>query len=124
MCTILIVDDEEGFCNLMEVLFKRAGYKTLTASNGTDGLNLVYTKRPNIVILDEMMPGLTGSEVCKKIKNDPEVASIPVIMHTAHVKLFDRAYTEAIGANAVLHKPSLPREILATAEQLLAVARV
>lgn len=124
MCTILVVDDEEGFCHLMEVLFKRAGYKTLIANNGADGLRIASAEHPDLVILDEMMPGMTGSEVCVQIKSNPELATIPVIMHTAHVKLFDRAHIEAIGADAVLHKPSLPREIMATVEQMLAVARV
>jgi CheY-like chemotaxis protein len=114
MRTVLIVDDEEGFLQIVQIILKRAGYQTLVAVNGTDGLDMVYAHRPDIVILDDMMPGLTGGDVCMRIKKDPKVSHIPVVMHSAGAKVRNPQYIEQIGADGVLFKPSLPAEILET----------
>ena len=114
MSTVLIVDDEEGFLQIIQVILKRAGFKTLVATNGTDGLNMVYTYRPDIVILDDMMPGMTGGDVCAHLKSDPTVRDIAVVMHSAGAKVRNPAYIQQIGADGVLFKPSLPHEILET----------
>jgi len=114
MRTVLIIDDEEGFLQIIQIILKRAGYHTLVATNGTDGLNMIYTHYPDIVILDDMMPGLTGGDVCMKIKNDPAVCHIPVVMHSAGAKVRNPQYIRQIGADGVLYKPSLPNEILET----------
>jgi CheY-like chemotaxis protein len=112
MFTVLIVDDEEGFLQIIQVILKRAGYKTLVANNGTDGLEMVRQYRPDIVILDDMMPGLTGGEVCTQIKSDPEISATIVVMHSAGAKVRNPAYIQQIGADGVLFKPSLPNDIV------------
>jgi CheY-like chemotaxis protein len=114
MFTVLVVDDEEGFLQIIQVILKRAGYKTLTANNGLDGLDMIYNYRPDVVILDDMMPGMTGGEVCMQVKNDPEVRKIPIIMYSAGAKVRNRDYIQQIGADGVLFKPSLPNEIIET----------
>lgn len=114
MFTVLVVDDEEGFLQIIQVILKRAGYKTLTANNGLDGLDMIYNYRPDVVILDDMMPGMTGGEVCMQVKNDPEVRMIPIIMYSAGAKVRNRDYIQQIGADGVLFKPSLPNEIIET----------
>jgi CheY-like chemotaxis protein len=114
MYTVLIVDDEEGFLQIIQVILKRAGYRTLVANNGSDGLEMVYQHHPDIIILDDMMPGLTGGDVCLRIKNDPAVSHIPVVMHSAGAKVRNPQYIQQIGADGVLFKPSLPNEILET----------
>jgi CheY-like chemotaxis protein len=112
MFTVLIVDDEEGFLQIIQVVLKRAGYKTLVANNGINGLQMVRQHHPDIVILDDMMPGLTGGEVCTQIKSDSDISNTVVVMHSAGAKVRNPAYIQQIGADGVLFKPSLPHEIV------------
>lgn len=112
MGTVLIIDDEEGFLQIVQVILKRAGYQTLVATNGVDGIDMVYNCRPDIVILDDMMPGMTGGDVCMQLKNDPKINHIPIVMHSAGAKVRNPQYISQIGADDVLFKPSLPNEIL------------
>ncbi len=114
MRTVLIIDDEEGFLQIVQIILRRAGYKTLVATNGSEGLDMIYAHHPDIVILDDMMPGLTGGDVCMRIKNDPAVRNIPVVMHSAGAKVRNPQYIRQIGADGVLYKPSLPSEIIET----------
>lgn len=112
MGTVLIIDDEEGFLQIIQIILKRAGFTTIVASNGADGIDMVYNFRPDIVILDDMMPGMTGGDVCMQLKGDPEVRHIPVVMHSAGAKVRNPQYINQIGADDVLFKPSLPNEII------------
>ena len=112
MRTILIIDDEEGFLQIIQVILKRAGFETVVATNGVDGIDMVYSCQPDVIILDDMMPGMTGGDVCMKLKGDPEVCNIPVVMHSAGAKVRNPQYIRQIGADDVLFKPSLPNEIV------------
>jgi two-component system, OmpR family, alkaline phosphatase synthesis response regulator PhoP len=112
MFTVLVVDDEDGFVQITQIILKKAGFKTLAASNGAEALDLIYTYRPDVVILDDMMPGMTGGDVCSQIKRDAEVSHTRVIMHSAGAKIRNPAYIAQIGADGVLFKPSLPGEII------------
>lgn len=114
MTTVLIVDDEEGFLQIIQIILKRAGFATLAAANGEDGLELAYQHHPDVIILDDMMPGMSGGDVCMRIKSDPTVADIAIIMYSAGAKVRNPAYIEQIGADGVLFKPSLPNEIIDT----------
>lgn len=114
MHTVLIVDDEEAFLHIIQVILRRAGYNTLVASTGQDGLQLAYDALPDIIILDDMMPGLSGGEVCMQLKSDPLVRDIPVIMYSAGAKVRNPVYIKQIGADGALYKPALPVEILET----------
>lgn len=114
MFTVLVIDDEEGFLQIIQIILKRAGYKTLTCNNGLGGIDMVYTHRPDVIILDDMMPDITGGEVCMRLKDDPEVKDIPVIMYSAGAKVRNPDYIRQIGADGVLFKPCLPAEIIET----------
>jgi CheY-like chemotaxis protein len=114
MPTILIVDDEDIAIQIVQVILRRAGYTTLSATSGEAGLELVYGQRPDIIILDDMMPGISGGEMCAQLKSDPQVRDIPVIMYSAGAKVRNSAYIRQIGADGVLFKPALPAEILDT----------
>lgn len=120
MNTILIVDDEEGFLHILQVVLQRAGFKTMTAKNGFDALQQIALHRPDLILLDDMMPGMSGSEMCAQIKGDPILHDIPVIMHSAGLKIHDQAHIERIGANGVLAKPAQPREVLAMVNRFVA----
>jgi CheY-like chemotaxis protein len=109
---VLIVDDEEGMLHMLGFILERAGYKTLTADNGIDALEMIQQHHPAIVILDDMMPGLTGSEVCIKIKADETLRHIPIVMHSAAPQIQSETYIRRIGADAALMKPCPPRKML------------
>lgn len=112
MATVLVIDDEAGFLQIIQMILKRAGFNTLVADDGETGIEMVYAHRPDVIVLDDMMPGITGGEVCIQLKADPEVASIPVVMHSAGAKVRNPTYIQQIGADDVLFKPSLPNEIV------------
>jgi CheY-like chemotaxis protein len=79
---VLVVDDEEGVLYLISTILKKAGHEAITASSGEECLEMLKTERPDLILLDVMMPGLDGHDTCKKIKNDGEYRSIPVAMLT------------------------------------------
>lgn len=119
MCTILAIDDEPGFLQIIKVVLERRGYQVVGATDGRSGLELVEQQRPDVIILDEMMPGLSGTEVCQTLKSDPKLASIPVVLHTA--RQFTPEQSAEIGADALLRKPSLPTDILAVVDHFTSV---
>jgi DNA-binding response OmpR family regulator len=106
MYTVLVIDDETGLLRLLQMVLERAGYRALLASNGMDGVNLIYSQQPDIIVMNEVLPDVNGSDICLKLKADPEVAHIPVIMHSGGAKVFNRAHLNRIGAMVGLPKPS------------------
>lgn len=119
--TILVVDDEVGMLRILQLMFERANFNVLTAENGEIALRLVKSHRPNIILIDDMMPGISGTQVCKQVKSNPRMASIPVIIHSAGPDILDYEYLREIGADAALRKPCPTRTILSTVEQHLSV---
>jgi DNA-binding response OmpR family regulator len=119
MQTILIVDDEEGFLHILQVVLQRAGFATLTASNALDAEKIIKRQAPDLIILDDMMPGMSGSDLCLQLKNDPIYRQIPIIMHSAGLKIHDKSHVQRIGADAVLPKPSQPRDIVEAVKRFL-----
>ncbi len=99
---VLIIDDEKDFCTLAKIhLSAISEFEVHTAHNGKDGLELIKKIRPDIVVLDLIMPGINGFEVLEKIKNDPDTLNIPVVMLTARqdealkkkaLELYNEAY--------------------------------
>jgi two-component system phosphate regulon response regulator PhoB len=119
--TVLIVDDEPDFALILEMMLKRAGYRTLTAANGGEALTMVQLHQPDVILLDDMLPIINGSEVCRRLKQNPETAAIPVIlMSAAEHRLRDHQFIEAIGANCVLVKPFKLDDLMQAATMLLA----
>lgn len=110
MRTILVVDDEMSFLEILQVILQRAGFRTLVATNGRDGLNLVYQERPDLVVLDDMLPGMSGGDICLTIKQDQTVKHIPVILYSAGPRVRDSAFMAQIGADAALYKPFKPSD--------------
>jgi two-component system, OmpR family, phosphate regulon response regulator PhoB len=97
--TILIVDDEEDLRNLLDLAVRREGFETVLAATGTEALDALQTLRPNLVVLDLMLPDLSGTEVCRRIRANPELAGVPVIMLTARGEEIDRVVGFEVGAD-------------------------
>jgi len=119
MATVLIVDDEEGFRHILQIVLRRSGYATMEAGNAREALLVLEGAIPELIILDDMMPGMSGSELCVQLKRDRRTAAVPVLMHSANTRLGDPAYVASLGAEGVLMKPSSPRELVAVVNQFL-----
>jgi DNA-binding response OmpR family regulator len=116
---ILIVDDTPDIVQFLVVRLRAEGFDTLTAYNGFDGLDIARREKPDLIILDVMMPQLNGFQVCRKLKQDPEYADIPVIFLTAKDQPSDRFWGEEVGAAAYLTKPVDPRIVAQHVRELL-----
>ena len=111
--TILVVDDEIKIIKRMEALLLPRGYQVITAANGAEALQQMQTARPDLVLLDVMMPVMDGFEVCRRIKNDAETNLIPVVLMTALGDVEDRVKGLEAGADDFLTKPVHRDELLA-----------
>src|SRR5947199_2730564 len=109
---ILAVDDQRHIARLVQYHLERAGYEVTLAYDGAEALEKVREIRPDLVILDVMMPGLTGFEVLRHLKEDPETEPIPVIMLTARSEADDALEGYDQGAQWYLGKPIDPNELL------------
>ncbi|MEA2641329.1 MAG: two-component system, OmpR family, alkaline phosphatase synthesis response regulator PhoP [Chloroflexota bacterium] len=109
--TVMVIDDEPYILRSLEYLFTREGYTVATATNGVDGLERVRALRPTVVLLDIMMPGMDGYELCAQIKRDPDLADTYVIMLSAKGEQIDRERGLLGGADEYLTKPFSPREV-------------
>ncbi len=103
--TLLMIDDEAQARKLGKLLLEREGYKVLTAANGEEGLILAKVERPNVILLDVMMPKMNGHETLKRLKADEDTQQIPVIIITARGTEHDIANSFKLGAVAHLEKP-------------------
>jgi len=125
---ILIVDDEIHIRMLLEQtledLEEEHGVTILTAANGQEGLALIKQEKPDIVFLDIMMPKLNGYEVCRKIKEAPELShGLNIVLLTAKGQEIDRKQGLELGAKLYMTKPFDPDEVLETARSLLGISR-
>jgi two-component system alkaline phosphatase synthesis response regulator PhoP len=116
---ILVVDDEKHLVRIISFNLKRNGYIVEQAFNGEEALEALCHFKPDLIILDVMMPKKTGLEVCEIIKNDPELKIIPVIMLTAKGQESDRDQGSRYGADEYMIKPFSPRLLLETVEKYL-----
>lgn len=110
--TILIVEDDEDILNLLQFNFESAGFEVQTSGDGREGLAMARRLRPDIVLLDLMLPGMDGFEICKSLKRDSETAQIPVLMLTARGEEVDRIVGLELGADDYVVKPFSFRELL------------
>lgn len=117
---VLVVDDEESLRTIIAHSFKERGYSVLTADNGTDGLTLARTERPDIVILDLLMPGMLGFEVCKRIREDSNLNRTVVIVTSAKSYKPDIDKANELGADAFVVKPADVDELITLALEHLA----
>lgn len=115
---ILIVEDEKDILNLVKLYLEKEGYRVSTAFTGLDGLKLVKTERPDLVILDLMLAEMDGLEVCKRIRAAPEIAMTPIIMLTAKAEESDTIIGLELGADDYVTKPFSPKALVARVKAL------
>ena len=109
---ILIVEDDTDILNLLAYNVRSAGFEVVTAEDGYNALTLARQHHPNMVILDIMIPGIDGLEVCRELKRNPDTSAVPVIMLTAKGEEIDRIVGLELGADDYVVKPFSPRELI------------
>lgn len=116
---ILVVDDEEHIVELISYNLMGAGYKVITAANGIDAINILSEEKPDLILLDLMIPGKDGLDVCKEVRGNKEIKNIPIIMLTAKSEELDKVLGLELGADDYMTKPFSVRELLARVKALL-----
>lgn len=116
---IIIVDDEEHIRELLKFNLENSGYSTIYADNGIDALKLIKSERPQLILLDLMIPGMDGYDVCKEVRKDNNISTTPIIMLTAKGEEFDKVLGLELGADDYITKPFSIREILARVKAVL-----
>lgn len=116
---ILIVEDEPDIAQLVKLYLEKEGFRTNVAQSGTEALKLLKSERPDLVILDLMLPEIDGIEVCKRIRNAPDTALLPIIMLTAKAEESDTIVGLELGADDYVTKPFSPKALVARMKALL-----
>ncbi|MDU1411651.1 MAG: response regulator transcription factor [Clostridium sp.] len=117
--TILVVDDEVHIQELIKFNLSKNGFQVITADNGIDALRIAEDEKPDLILLDLMIPGIDGLEVCKKIRRNSSIESIPIIMITAKGEELDKILGLELGADDYITKPFSVRELVARVKAML-----
>lgn len=116
MITILIIEDDPAIAELIQLYGKNDGYRTIHVADGKEGLDLAFQIKPDAIVLDWMLPGMTGLEVLKALRKS---SNIPVLMVTARSDELDKILTLEIGADDYIVKPFSPKELMARIKAIL-----
>jgi DNA-binding response OmpR family regulator len=116
---VLIVDDEPNIVVSLEFLMQREGYQVLVATDGPQALDLIQRERPQLVLLDVMMPGKSGFEVCQAVRADESLTGVKIVLLTAKGRDTDVAKGIALGADAYVTKPFSTKDLAAKVRELL-----
>src|SRR5712671_4238219 len=116
---ILIVEDEKDLVDLMQFNLRQAGFETTSARDGEQALALARNRTPDLVLLDLMLPGLPGTEICRQLKSSPRTRHVPVIMVTARGEEVDRVVGFELGADDFVTKPFSVRELVLRVQAVL-----
>jgi two-component system phosphate regulon response regulator PhoB len=119
MARLLIIEDEKDLQEVLEYNLRRAGHDVVGTVRGREGVELAHKQRPDLVILDLMLPDIPGTEVCKALKRDPATASLAVLMLTARGEEIDRVLGFELGADDYVVKPFSVRELMLRVEAIL-----
>jgi DNA-binding response OmpR family regulator len=109
---ILIVDDDDGLRHLMRLVLRREGFEVIEAADGAEALARAYDSHPTLVLLDVMMPGLDGFEVCRKLRSDQRTHRLPIVFVSAIGDIKHRNELLKLGADDCIQKPIGPRELI------------
>lgn len=116
---VLVVDDEEYIQHILNFSFGAEGYEVITAADGAEAIEKAISEKPDIIVLDIMMPKMDGYQACKKLKSDPQTKSIPVILLTAKGRDIDRRLGSDAGADDYVVKPFSPGRLIERVEGMI-----
>ncbi len=116
---MLLVDDDPVIVRLLEVNFRLGGFTVDGANRGEEALDKAHANRPDAIVLDVMMPGLDGYEVCARLRDDPELESVPIVLLTARAQEDDVARGYALGVVEYVTKPFDPEALVASVRRAL-----
>jgi len=114
---VLVVDDEQSIVTLLQYNLQQSGFEVVTAYDGEEGLEKIFSEKPDIVVLDLMLPKMDGVEVCKSVRNEKN--QVPILMLTAKDDEFDKVLGLELGADDYMTKPFSPREVIARIKAIL-----
>jgi two-component system, OmpR family, phosphate regulon response regulator PhoB len=117
--TVLVVEDEPDVVDLLRYNLNKAGFSVLTAGEGLKGLEIARRNRPDLIVLDLMLPGMDGYSICKELRKHSDTAALPILMLTARGELSERLHGLEVGADDYVTKPFSPRELVLRVQALL-----
>ncbi len=117
---ILVIEDDPSASRLVEYTLGQEGYQVIAAADGLEGLKKAREEHPDLIILDIMLPGLDGYEVCQRLRQEPKTIKLPILMLSAKAREIDKATGLKVGADDYLTKPADPAMIVAKVKTLLA----
>ena len=116
---ILVIDDDPASLALIDVILRRQRFAPVMARNTEEGMLMIQSHHPDVIILDDVMPNQYGGEFCRQLKQDPIYGQIPVIMLSAGMRVRDPSYLQQTRADGALLKPFLPKELVSAIENVL-----
>jgi two-component system phosphate regulon response regulator PhoB len=119
MKSILIIEDEKDIVDLIEYHLKQSGFSAISALDGVTGLEKARKEHPSLIILDLMLPGMDGKDICRSLKSNPLTQSIPILMLTAKAEETDRLIGFELGADDYVTKPFSPKEMVLRVKAIL-----
>ena len=117
---ILVIDDEPNIVQYLAFVFNREGFDVATAGDGVQAMSMIRDSKPNLLILDIVMPNKNGYEVCQEIKSDPELQDIQVVMLSSISNEDSRRHAMSQGADDYINKPFSPMQVVTRIKELLA----
>ena len=117
--TLLVIDDERDLVELVRYNLEKEGYRVLGAADGESGVSMALREKPDLVVVDLMLPGIDGLEVCRELRRRPQTARVPILVLTAKTAESDRVVGLELGADDYVTKPFSPRELTARVKALL-----
>lgn len=121
---VLIVDDEDYIREMLNLMLQLHGYQVEEAENGKDALNVIQTSKPDVIILDVMMPNMDGITLCKNLRQEPETANLPIIMLSGKTHLGAEREGMRAGANFYMFKPMKTEELIRNIRTVLEDASI
>lgn len=118
---VLVVEDDPHIGRMVEIKLGNNGFAVLRAADGEQGLDLIRSERPDLILLDVNMPVMDGMEVLRQVRSDPELSQVPVILMTARGEESAERQGIEMGANDYVTKPFSPRDLLARVRRLLGI---
>jgi two-component system, OmpR family, phosphate regulon response regulator PhoB len=119
MIKVLVIDDERDIVTLLRYHLEKAGFQCLEAMDGATALRLIREQHPDLLLLDLMLPGMDGLEICRRLRQDATTARLPILMLTAKAEEVDRVVGLEVGADDYVVKPFSPRELIARIRAIL-----